>query len=147
MTTFLFVAFSNPVSALEFESDELKIDNKTGKVVLTGNVRAWDDTGMIEARRLIIRYVSGGDTVESLEAFGNVKLDYSKIYGEANYAYRDVEADTVLMQRNAYLKRDKNEFWAETIRVNIRTSEVKMQDSVRGNLRPTKQSNPASSDL
>lgn len=70
------------------------------------------------------------------EAFGNVRLKYPDVRGKANYAYRDVRSDTLLLQENAYVKRRDDEFWAERIQVNLRTSEVQMTDNVRGELAP-----------
>lgn len=104
--------------------------------MLTGNVKAWNDTGWIKSNRLEIYYDSAGDTVKYFEAFGNVRLKYPEMWGEAKYAYRDVRADTLLLQGDAYVKRREDEFWADRIRVNLRTSEVHMEDNVRGSLAP-----------
>lgn len=121
--------------ALEFESDNLKIDDQRGRAILTGNVRAWDDTGTIKSRRLIIRYAPEGDTVTSYEAFGNVRIDYTNVKARSEYAYRDARADTLFLQENAYVIREKNEFWADRINVDLTTSQVEMSGSVRGSLR------------
>jgi lipopolysaccharide export system protein LptA len=122
-------------SALEFESNELTMDDRTGEATLTGNVTVWDDTGTIKANRIIITYASSGDTVISYEAFGNVRIDYDDLKANSNYAYRDARADTLFLQQDAYVNRRGNEFWADRIRVDLRTSEVNMIGSVRGNVR------------
>lgn len=127
---------------MEFESDRLNIDDRTGEVELTGNVRAWNDTATVKSRRLIIRYEGEGDTVTSYEAFGNVRIDHDTMYARSEYAYRDARADTLFLQEDAYVLRDGNEFWADRMTVDLRTSEIDMTGSVRGSVRsrqkPTK---------
>lgn len=126
--------------AVEFESDHLTIDDRTGKAILTGDVIVWNDTGTLKARRVVIYYHSQGDTVTSYEAFGQVQVDYSDIDARANYAYRDVQADTMLLQENAYVKRNQDEFWADRIVVNMKTSRVNLSGSVRGHIRQRRKS-------
>lgn len=126
---------ASPALALDFESDHLKINDRTGRVILTGNVVARDDTGTLRSRRLIIRYTESGDTVLSYEAFGRVRIDYDTMNARAEYAYRDTRADTLLLQEEAYVLRDGNEFWADRITADLRTSEIEMNGSVRGNFR------------
>lgn len=128
---------------LQFESDELQLEDKTGRVVLTGNVHAWNDTGWIKSDRLEIYYESGGDTVKYYQAYGNVRLRYPNVHGEARYAFRDVRADTMILQGDAYVRRGGDEFWADRIRVNLKTSAVRMTDNVRGNLVPRNEEDDA----
>lgn len=125
---------------MEFESDRLNVDNRAGKAVLTGNVRAWNDTATVKSRKLIILYEAEGDTVLSYEAFGNVRIDHDTMYARAEYAYRDARADTLFLQEDAYVRRRGNEFWADRITVDLRTSELDMNGSVRGNVRSRRKS-------
>lgn len=125
---------------MEFESDRLNIDDRTGEVVLTGNVRAWTDTATIKSRKLIIPYEGQGDTVKSYEAFGNVRIDHDTMHARSEYAYRDARADTLFLQEDAYVNRDGNEFWADRMTVDLRTSEIDMSGSVRGNVRSRRES-------
>ncbi|MFB6344972.1 MAG: LptA/OstA family protein [bacterium] len=122
--------------SIQFESDQLQLEDKIGRVTLTGNVHAWNDTGWVKAERVEISYRKQGDTVEALEAFGNVRLKYPKVYGESDYAYRDVKADTILLEGNAYVKRRKDKFWADRIWVNLKTLEIRMNRDVRGSITP-----------
>lgn len=132
--------FPATAQSLEFESDRLNINDRTGEVVLTGNVRAWNDTVTITSRRLIIRYEAQGDTVKSYEAFGDVRIDHDTMHARAQYAFRDNRADTLFLQENAYVSRNGNEFWAERMTVDLRTSQVDMSGSVRGNVRSRRKS-------
>lgn len=138
----LTLTLASPAAALEFESDQLKVNDRTGKAVLTGNVVARDDTGTLQSRRLIIRYAETGDTVLSYEAFGKVRIDYTDMNARSEYAYRDARADTLLLQEKAYVLRNGNEFWADRITIDLRTSEITMNGSVRGNLRSRKEEKP-----
>lgn len=133
---------ASPVSALDFESDQLEVNDRTGEAVLTGNVVAWDDTGTLKSRRLIIRYADSGDTVLSYEAFGRVRIDYDTMNARSEYAYRDTRADTLLLQEDAYVLRNGNEFWADRITVELRTSEIEMKGSVRGSFRSREEEKP-----
>jgi len=132
----------SPAAALEFESDQLEVNDRTGKAVLTGDVVARDDTGTLKSRRLIIRYDGSGDTVLSYEAFGRVRIDYDTMNARSEYAYRDARSDTLLLQEDAHVLRNGNEFWADQITVDLRTSEIEMKGSVRGNLRSRNEEKP-----
>lgn len=130
---------------MEFESDQLNIDDRTGEVVLTGNVRAWNDTATVRSRKLIIRYEGEGDTVLSYEAYGNVRIDHDTMYARAEYAFRDARADTLFLQEDAYVRRDGNEFWADRMSVDLRTAEIDMSGSVRGNVRSRRKATSSTS--
>ncbi len=124
-----------PTHAIKFESDQLTVNDRTGKATLSGNVTVWNDTATIKANRIIVRYATDGDTVNSYEAFGNVRINHARFKADSNYAYRDVRADTLLLQEDAHVERKQDEYWADRITVNVRTSQVKLSGSVRGHLK------------
>ncbi len=136
------MSLASPVSALDFESDHLEVNDQTGEATLTGNVVVRDDTGTLKSRRLIIRYTESGDTVLSYEAFGRVRIDYDTMNARSEYAYRDARADTLLLQEDAYVLRNGNEFWADRITLDLRTSQIEMKGSVRGSFRSRDKSKP-----
>jgi lipopolysaccharide export system protein LptA len=136
----LLCAVCAPAQAIEFESDHLTIDDQTGKATLTGNVTVWNDTGTIKARRIVVRYASSGDTVISYEAFGKVRIDHSNINARSEYAFRDLRGDTLFLQEDAYVKRNRDEFWADRITIDLQSSQVDLTGSVRGHIRQQPQS-------
>jgi lipopolysaccharide export system protein LptA len=103
-------------------------------------VTVWNDTGTIKARRIVLQYTPGGDTVISYEAFGKVRIDYSKINARAQYAFRDMRGDTLLLQEDAYVKRKYDEFWANRITIDLKKSQLDLSGSVRGHIRQRSQS-------
>ncbi|MFB6356082.1 MAG: LptA/OstA family protein [bacterium] len=118
----------------QVEADQLEIQNKKGKAIFSGNVKIWNDTAEMRANRVEVFYVRGGDTIDYLEGYGNVQFDRGNMYGEGNYAYFDAQSDTIILREDAYVRRGKNEFWADQIDVNIRTENVRMRKNVRGTL-------------
>lgn len=124
------------------ESDELEIFNKEGRAVFTGNVRVWNDTGEILANRLEVFYEEGGDTVRLMKAFGDVEITRQNMYAESQYAEYDVQSDTAILQEDAYVRRSKNEFWADWMWLNMREETVRLKDNVRGTLVGAGESRP-----
>lgn len=121
-------------SGLQFEADELELFDKKGFAVLTGHVKVWNDTGRIESNRLEVYYGKGGDTVNQIKAYGEVKISYPRLDATSKYAERDMQSDTLVLQENVYVRRDRNEFWADWMKVNLQNSTLKMKENVRGNL-------------
>jgi len=131
----LATCLGTPVRAdrsIEFESDRLQIYHRRGRAVLTGHVRVWNDTAVLRSNRLEIYYVTGTDTVDHMVAFGDVQLRSEELRARADYAFQDVESDTVLLQENAGVRRGSDEFFADRMVVNLRTRAVRMHRRTRG---------------
>lgn len=121
-------------TAYDVESDQLEIFNMEGRAIFQGNVHLWNDTTSIRSNRLEVYYVSQGDTIDYLEAFGDVKIDRDSMKARSNYAYYHVQNDTALLQEDAYVRRDGSEFWADEIQIDMTTERIRMRDNVRGHL-------------
>jgi lipopolysaccharide transport protein LptA len=128
-------------TAYDVESDRLEIFNREGRAIFEGDVRLWNDTTSIQCNHLEVFYVGEGDTIDYLEAYGNVEVKRDTMYASARYAYHDVENDTALLQEDAYVRRDGSEFWADRIRINMITEQIRMRDDVRGRLVETPDTN------
>lgn len=130
-------AFSGPVLAqgsYQIESDELEIFNQEGRAEFTGNVRVWNDTNEIQSNRLEVFYQEGGDSIDILKAYGDVEIFRGDIYARSEFALHDVQNDTAMLQENAYIRRQQNEFWADRIWINLRTEHVRLEGNVQGEM-------------
>jgi len=136
IVTLLLVSQAPALAQVNYdvEADQLEIFNKEGRAVFQGNVRVWNDTSEIMANRLEVFYVEGGDTIDHLEAFGNVRLNRGDIHARSNYAYHSVVNDTAVLQEEAYVRRNRSEFWAGEIWINLRTEQIRLEQNVRGKL-------------
>lgn len=118
----------------DVESDELEIFNREGRAVFKGNVRLWNDTGVIQCNRLEAFYVEGGDTIDFLNAYGDVTIERENVYAESNYAYHDLQNDTAVLQEDAYVQRENSEFSSDRMWIDLSREQIKMKNNVRGHL-------------
>lgn len=121
-------------TAYDVESDQLEILNREGRAIFQGNVHLWNDTTSIRSNRLEVFYVSQGDTIDYLEAFGDVGINRDTMVARSNYAYYHIQNDTALLREDAYVRRDGSEFWADEIDIDMTTEQIRMRDNVRGHL-------------
>jgi lipopolysaccharide transport protein LptA len=128
-------------TAYDVESDRLEIFNREGRAIFEGDVRLWNDTTSIQSNRLEVFYVGDGDTIDYLEAYGDVEIKRDTMYASAHYAYHSVGNDTALLQEDAYVRRDGSEFWADRIWIDMATERIRMRDDVRGHLVETPDTN------
>lgn len=70
--------------------------------------------------------------MDFLTAHGDVRLYTEDLRARGFYAYQDVGADTVLLRRDAHVRRGPDEFRAERMWVDLATGAVRMDERVRG---------------
>lgn len=118
-----------------FTGDTLEILHAERRAVLTGDVEVWNDTSQLLADRLVVHYLGQGDTIETLEAFGNVEITHVNLYSESDYARYETGSDTLVLRGDAYIKQGSNEYRSAWMSFNFRRSIVRMRRGVRGNVR------------
>lgn len=118
----------------EIESDELEVFNQEGRAEFMGNVKIWNDTNEIHANRVEVFFEEGGDSIQIIKAFGDVEIYRENMFASSEFALHDVQSDTVMLQENAYVQRDQNEFWADRMWLDLTTERVRMKDNVRGHM-------------
>lgn len=118
-----------------FRGDTLEIFHRDRRAVLTGDVKIWNDTSQLLAHRVVVHYLGQGDTVETIEAFGNVRIDHVDLYAESEYARYETGSDTLVLRGDAYIKQGGNEYRSSWMSFDFRRSVVRMRRGVRGNVR------------
>jgi len=118
----------------EIESDELEVFNQEGRAEFTGNVKVWNDTNEIHANRLEVFFEEGGDSIQIIKAFGDVEIYRENMFASSEFALHDVRSDTIMLQENAYVQRDQNEFWADQMWLDLQTEQIRMKNNVRGRM-------------
>lgn len=124
---------------VEIRSDELQVDNTTGETVFSGNAVLGQGDMRIAAPLIRIIYAPGeGGRIERLEASGGVTLVTAEEAAEAASAIYQVAAGTVAMRGSVILTQGPNVLSGDSLDVNIRTGQGRMQ----GNVRTIIQTNP-----
>lgn len=124
---------------VEVRSDELRVDNTTGETLFSGNAVLGQGDMRIAAPQIRIIYATeNGGRIERLEASGGVTLVTAEEAAEAQSAVYEVDAGTVTMQGNVILTQGQNVLSGDTLNVNLRSGQGRMD----GNVRTIIQTNP-----
>ena len=113
---------------VEIKADKLNIDAEKKEAVFEGNVRFVYEGVQFSCTKLWIRYDAQG-TPQTLTATGSVTIVKDTTRAEAERAELNVESGMVILSGNPRCTRDRNTLKGKTVRLNIRTGEVEVNQA------------------
>lgn len=129
MTVSSFTVFAyDRNEAINLESDQLDINNKTGTLTYTGNVRL--DQGEFTLRAdLLVVFVQGRDVIR-IEAKGqpvfleDTQPDGKRVKAQANEMIYDITTESISLEGSGLLNHDGNIMQSQSILYNLKTSDL-----------------------
>jgi lipopolysaccharide export system protein LptA len=85
---------------IQIKSNELVADNAARTATFSGKVAARQGDVTIYSDKLVIHYGAGGQDVEKVEAFGNVRIVQGNRHGEAGHAVYDNKGGKIVLDGN-----------------------------------------------
>jgi len=126
---------SQPV---EVTSDQLSVDQATGKALFFGNVVIGQGTLRLAAQTVEVVYAKTGGTIARLLASGGVTITNAGETAEAAQAEYDLESSTVLLTGNVLLTQAGSALSGERMLIDLNTGTGRMDGRVKTILQPGK---------
>ncbi|WP_312525449.1 lipopolysaccharide transport periplasmic protein LptA [Paracoccus sp. (in: a-proteobacteria)] len=131
---------ADPKSAVEVNSEQLSVDQKTGHAVFSGNVVVGQGDMRLSADKVTVIYAQGPNRkIERLEARGNVTLVNGPDAAEAQAADYSVGSGKVLLTGDVILTQGPSVLAGEKVEVDLATGSAQVSGRVRTVLQPGSQ--------
>ena len=122
---------------VEVTSDQLSVDQKTGKATFSGNVLIGQGQMRLSADRVTVTYAQGDKSrISALHAEGNVTMVSGEDAAEARAADYDVESGNVILTGDVLLTQSGNVLAGEKVTVDLETGTANASGRVRSVLQP-----------
>ena len=122
---------------VEVTSEQLSVDQKTGKATFSGKVLIGQGQMRLAADRVTVTYVQGDQSrISALHAEGNVTMVSGEDAAEARAADYDVESGIVVLTGDVLLTQRGNVVAGEKVTVNLETGTANAAGRVRSVLQP-----------
>ncbi len=122
---------------VEVTSDQLSVDQKTGKATFSGNVLIGQGQMRLSADRVTVTYAAGDQRrISALHAEGNVTMVSGEYAAEARAADYNVESGNVVLTGDVLLTQTGNVLAGEKVTVNLETGTANAAGRVRSVLQP-----------
>lgn len=122
---------------VEVTSEQLSVDQKTGKAVFTGKVVIVQGQMRLAADRVTVTYAQGDQRrISMLHAEGNVLMVSGEDAAEARAADYNVESGDVVLTGNVLLTQSGNVLAGEKVTVDLETGTANASGRVRSVLQP-----------
>lgn len=117
---------------VEVRSDNLTVDNSTGKTTFSGNAVLGQGDMRLAAQTITVVYTPGDTTrITRMEASGGVTLVTAVEAAEAANAVYDLDGGTVQMSGSVILTQGPNVLSGDRLTVNLRSGQGSLQGRVR----------------
>lgn len=122
---------------VEVTSEQLSVDQKTGKATFSGNVVIVQGQMRLAADRVTVSYAQGDQSrISALHAEGNVTMVSGEDAAEARVADYDVESGDVVLTGDVLLTQGANVLAGEKVTVDLETGTANASGRVRSVLQP-----------
>ncbi|WP_425429552.1 lipopolysaccharide transport periplasmic protein LptA [Celeribacter neptunius] len=116
---------------IEVTSDQLSVDQATGKAVFTGNVIIGQGTMRLTARTVEVVYAEESSDISRLMASGGVTLVNAGEAAEASQAEYDLESGTVVLTGNVLLTQTNSALSGDRMVIDLNTGTGRMDGRVK----------------
>ncbi|RDW13041.1 lipopolysaccharide transport periplasmic protein LptA [Paracoccus thiocyanatus] len=122
---------------VEVTADSLRVDQKTGQAVFSGNVLIGQGAMRLSADSVTVTYAQGGqDRISALHAQGNVTLASGDDAAEAQAADYDVETGAIVLTGDVLLSQGGNVLAGDKVTVDLESGTANASGRVRSVLQP-----------
>ncbi|WP_052453522.1 lipopolysaccharide transport periplasmic protein LptA [Celeribacter indicus] len=124
---------------VEVSSDQLSVDQSTGKALFSGNVVIGQGALRLAAETVEVVYGAGGGTIARLLATGGVTITNAGEAAEADQAEYDLESGQVILTGDVLLTQQNNALSGERMVIDLNTGTGRMDGRVKTILQPGRQ--------
>lgn len=121
---------ADPDAPVEVSAGEMVVDQDSGQVTLTGDVRIAQGDLRLAAARVRLRYDADG-SITAISASGGVTMTTPTEAAEAASADYDLTASTLVMQGDVLITQGLSTISAETMRVDLTTGNATLSGRVQ----------------
>ncbi len=118
-------------AAIEIASDNLAIDQATGRAEFNGNVVIGQGALRLSANKVLVTYNADGSEISKLEAFGGVTFVTATDAAEANSAIYSLQNETIVLTGDVLLTQGASAISANEMVINLKTETAQMNGRVR----------------
>lgn len=104
---------------IQIKSNDLFTDKTSRTATFSGNVTARQADVTIFCDRLVVHYGEGEQSVEQVEAFGNVRIVQGNRQGVGGRARYDTRAGTIILEENPRVSQGKDVVTGKVITVYV----------------------------
>jgi|PlaIllAssembly_1097288.scaffolds.fasta_scaffold75830_2 lipopolysaccharide export system protein LptA len=104
---------------IQIKSNDLATDKTSRTATFTGSVTARQGDVTIFCDRLVVHYGEGEQSVDKVEAFGNVRIVQGNRQGVAGRARYDTHAGTIILEENPRVSQGKDVVTGKVITVYV----------------------------
>lgn len=116
---------------IEIASDNLSVDQATGKAVFQGNVVIGQGNLRLSANRVNVTYSNNGEGISKLEASGGVTFVTETEAAEAQNAVYSLDSRTIVMTGNVLLTQGASAISSNRMVVDLDSNTAQLDGRVR----------------
>jgi lipopolysaccharide export system protein LptA len=119
---------------IDFEADRIEVQDRTDRVVLSGNVHVRQQEMTLDSARMTVAYADNGNTtdVQRLDASGGVTLKSPSETARGAFAIYDVNRRLITMIGGVVLTREGSEVRGGRLVINLVTGRATVDGSAVG---------------
>lgn len=121
---------ADPSAPVEVNAGQMSVDQESGRVTLTGDVKIGQGDLRLAAAKVEVRYDADGN-ITDMEASGNVTMTTPTEAAEANAASYNLVAATLVMRGDVLITQGNATIAADGMNVDLTTGNATLSGQVR----------------